>query len=136
MGLIPFVERNDSLIELLAEGCRKILHPFRVLSPSTAPLSTLAPELRGWPVIVLSNNDGCAIVRTAEAKALGIKIGDPWHLLAKKNDTSRGGEVVQLSLTENMSSRHMGGCGYSARDLSQLPWVLECGAISFQVDVA
>ncbi|MCJ2035568.1 Y-family DNA polymerase [Methylobacterium sp. J-068] len=30
------------------------------------------------PVIVLSNNDGCAIARTAEAKALGIKMGDPF----------------------------------------------------------
>ena len=29
------------------------------------------------PVIVLSNNDGCAIARSAEAKALGIKMGDP-----------------------------------------------------------
>lgn len=38
-----------------------------------------APGLRGLPVVVLSNNDGCAIARTAEAKALGIKIGGPWH---------------------------------------------------------
>nr|WP_318284285.1 MULTISPECIES: Y-family DNA polymerase [unclassified Methylobacterium] len=30
------------------------------------------------PVIVLSNNDGCAIARTSEAKALGIKMGDPY----------------------------------------------------------
>ena len=30
------------------------------------------------PVIVLSNNDGCAITRTNEAKALGIRIGEPW----------------------------------------------------------
>ncbi|MCJ2039014.1 Y-family DNA polymerase [Methylobacterium sp. J-059] len=30
------------------------------------------------PVIVLSNNDGCAIARTNEAKALGIKMGEPW----------------------------------------------------------
>ncbi|SFS87114.1 impB/mucB/samB family protein [Methylobacterium sp. yr668] len=29
-------------------------------------------------VIVLSNNDGCAIARTSEAKALGIKMGDPY----------------------------------------------------------
>ena len=36
------------------------------------------PRLRGVPVIVLSNNDGCAIARTAEAKALGIRMGDPW----------------------------------------------------------
>jgi len=33
--------------------------------------------LEGKPVIVLSNNDGCAIARSAEAKALGIKMGDP-----------------------------------------------------------
>ena len=31
----------------------------------------------GVPVIVLSNNDGCAIARTPEAKALGIRMGDP-----------------------------------------------------------
>ncbi len=36
------------------------------------------PRLKGVPVIVLSNNDGCAIARTAEAKALGIGMGDPW----------------------------------------------------------
>ena len=36
------------------------------------------PKLRAIPVIVLSNNDGCAIARTAEAKALGIAMGDPW----------------------------------------------------------
>ena len=35
-------------------------------------------KLAAVPVIVLSNNDGCAIARTAEAKALGIKMGDPY----------------------------------------------------------
>ena len=35
------------------------------------------PSLRGIPVIVLSNNDGCAIARSEEAKALGIKMGAP-----------------------------------------------------------
>jgi DNA polymerase V len=35
------------------------------------------PDLKGVPVIVLSNNDGCAVARSAEAKALGIKMGDP-----------------------------------------------------------
>jgi DNA polymerase V len=34
-------------------------------------------------LIVLSNNDGCAIAPTNVAKALGIKMGEPWHLLAK-----------------------------------------------------
>ncbi len=35
-------------------------------------------RLEGVPVIVLSNNDGCAIARSAEAKALGIRMGDPF----------------------------------------------------------
>ena len=35
------------------------------------------PDLAGRPVIVLSNNDGCAVSRSNEAKALGIKMGDP-----------------------------------------------------------
>lgn len=39
------------------------------------------PHLRGKPLIVLSNNDGCAIARSAEAKALGIKMGQPAHEL-------------------------------------------------------
>lgn len=37
------------------------------------------PTLEGVPVIVLSNNDGCAIARSNEAKALGVKMGHPWH---------------------------------------------------------
>ena len=35
------------------------------------------PALVGKPVVVLSNNDGCIIARSNEAKALGIKMGDP-----------------------------------------------------------
>lgn len=35
------------------------------------------PKLEGRPVIVLSNNDGCAVARSNEAKALGIKMGTP-----------------------------------------------------------
>lgn len=35
------------------------------------------PALHGIPVIVLSNNDGCAVARSDEAKALGIKMGAP-----------------------------------------------------------
>lgn len=42
------------------------------------------PELRGVPVVVLSNNDGCTIARTAEAKSLGIKMGEPWHLALRR----------------------------------------------------
>ena len=36
------------------------------------------PSLNGCPVVVLSNNDGCAIARSNEAKALGIAMGAPW----------------------------------------------------------
>lgn len=36
------------------------------------------PQLKNKPVVVLSNNDGCAISRSNEAKALGIKMGEPW----------------------------------------------------------
>ena len=36
------------------------------------------PDLRGRPVVVLSNNDGCVVARSAEVKALGIPMGVPW----------------------------------------------------------
>lgn len=36
------------------------------------------PDLAGRPVVVLSNNDGCVVARSAEAKALGIPMGEPY----------------------------------------------------------
>lgn len=39
------------------------------------------PRLRGLPVVVLSNNDGCVVARSAEAKALGVPMGTPWFQL-------------------------------------------------------
>lgn len=42
------------------------------------------PSLINRPVIVASNNDGCAVSRSDEAKALGVKMGDPLHLLQDK----------------------------------------------------
>ena len=47
------------------------------------------PTLLGVPVVVLSNNDGCAIARSAEAKALGVKMGEVWHL-SKRRPEFRG----------------------------------------------
>jgi len=41
------------------------------------------PKLIGKPIVVLSNNDGCIITRSAEAKQLGIKMGEP-YFKAKK----------------------------------------------------
>ncbi|EGS9018070.1 Y-family DNA polymerase [Salmonella enterica] len=39
------------------------------------------PDIRNKPVVVLSNNDGCVIARSKEAKQLGIKMGVPWFQL-------------------------------------------------------
>lgn len=45
------------------------------------------PDLQGKPVVVVSNNDGCIISRSAEAKALGIKMGAPYFKI--KDDLRR-----------------------------------------------
>jgi len=45
------------------------------------------PSLNGLPVVVLSNNDGCAIARSNEAKNLGIKMGQPWFQIKHLQDT-------------------------------------------------
>lgn len=42
------------------------------------------PDLKGKAVCVLSNNDGCVISRSKEAKKMGIKMGEP-YFIAKKN---------------------------------------------------
>jgi DNA polymerase V len=52
------------------------------------------PDLRSVPVVVLSNNDGCAVARSREAKALGVAMGQPWFQL-KNNPRYRS--VVALS---------------------------------------
>jgi len=47
------------------------------------------PKLRNKPVVVLSNNDGCIVSRSNEAKALGIKMGEPYfkakNIILKNN---------------------------------------------------
>ncbi|OLV52664.1 DNA polymerase V subunit UmuC, partial [Acinetobacter baumannii] len=52
------------------------------------------PQLNNRPVIVLSNNDGCAVARSAEAKAIGIKMGEP---LFKIIDLVKRNNVAVLS---------------------------------------
>ena len=42
------------------------------------------PDLMTLPVVVLSSNDGCAVARSNEAKALGIKMGEPLHELKRR----------------------------------------------------
>jgi DNA polymerase V len=66
------------------------------------------PWLQGRPVVVLSNNDGCAIARSDEAKALGIKMGAPYFQL---RDLERDAGLIALSanfaLYGDMSDRMM-----------------------------
>ncbi|UVE19160.1 translesion error-prone DNA polymerase V subunit UmuC [Pseudomonas sp. LS44] len=42
------------------------------------------PDLTHTPIVVLSNNDGCVIARSAEAKVLGIKMGEPYFQIRDK----------------------------------------------------
>ncbi|MFA7238813.1 MAG: Y-family DNA polymerase [Sulfuricellaceae bacterium] len=66
------------------------------------------PKLEGKPVVVLSNNDGVAVSRSAEARALGVNMAEPWfkfERLAKKHG------IIALSsnytLYGDMSARVM-----------------------------
>ncbi|WP_288887623.1 Y-family DNA polymerase [uncultured Citrobacter sp.] len=66
------------------------------------------PDLRGRPVVVLSNNDGCVIARSAEARAAGIAMGEPYFKL--KDQIRRAGVVCFSSnyeLYADMSQRVM-----------------------------
>ncbi len=66
------------------------------------------PLIRTRPVVVLSNNDGCVIARSNEAKALGVPMGAPWHL--HKANFTQAGVVVRSSnytLYGHMSARVM-----------------------------
>ena len=42
------------------------------------------PDLEGTPIVVLSNNDGCVVARSSEAKRMGIKEGTPYFQLAQQ----------------------------------------------------
>ncbi|MGE4244033.1 Y-family DNA polymerase [Ramlibacter sp.] len=66
------------------------------------------PSLRGRPVIVLSNNDGCAIARSNEAKALGIAMAEPWPYIRKRlGDAGVVALSANFTLYGDMSNRLM-----------------------------
>lgn len=66
------------------------------------------PTLKDRPVIVLSNNDGCAVARTPEAKALGIKMGEPYFKIRDLCDKHRVAVFSSnFSLYTNLSDRVM-----------------------------
>ena len=66
------------------------------------------PDLRKKPIVVLSNNDGCVIARSKEAKAMGIKMGVPWFQI-KKAYLANGGQVFSsnFALYGDLSNRVM-----------------------------
>lgn len=64
------------------------------------------PKLADTPVVVLSNNDGCVVARSAEVKALGIPMGVPWFKL--REEAKRYGIVAfssNYALYADMSNR-------------------------------
>lgn len=65
------------------------------------------PSLKGQPVIVLSNNDGCAIARSEEAKALGIKMGDPFFQVKHRVHQGLVALSANFALYGDMSDRMM-----------------------------
>lgn len=71
------------------------------------------PKLEGRPVVVLSNNDGCAVARSNEVKALGVKMGTPWFQM---RDLAQQHGIVALSsnyaLYADMSNRMMAVLGH------------------------
>ena len=78
------------------------------------------PDLQGKPIIVLSSNDGCAVARSNEAKALGIKMGAPFFKI--RDIVQRHNVVVfsgNMALYGDMSQR--------------VRWVLEEYAPSVEV---
>ena len=66
------------------------------------------PDLKNVPIVVLSNNDGCVIARSAEAKKMGIGMGVPWFKV-KDLFLSHGGKVFSSNFTfyGDMSARVM-----------------------------
>ena len=66
------------------------------------------PSLNGKPVVVLSNNDGCVVSRSNEAKALGVKMGQPLYQI---RDFAKSNNIVVRSsnyhLYGDMSQRVM-----------------------------
>lgn len=52
------------------------------------------PKLEHVPMVVLSNNDGCAVARSAEVKELGVKMGTPWF---KMKDLAQERGIQALS---------------------------------------
>ena len=56
------------------------------------------PDLKNIPIVVLSNNDGCVIARSTEAKKMGIGMGVPWFKV-KETFLKNNGQVFSSNFT-------------------------------------
>lgn len=84
------------------------------------------PKLIGRPVVVLSNNDGCAIARSEEAKALGIKMGAPWFQIRHlEQDAGLVALSANFVLYGDMSARMM-----------EIAETLGCGQEVYSIDLS
>ena len=66
------------------------------------------PDLKDCPVVILSNNDGCVIARSPEAKKMGVSMTQPWYQI-KDQYLSKGGVVFSSNyeLYADISNRVM-----------------------------
>ncbi|NBR41752.1 MAG: hypothetical protein EBU04_02500 [Verrucomicrobia bacterium] len=78
----------------------------------------LDPSLIGVPIVVLSNNDGCVVARSSEAKALGIPMGAPYFEV-RRTCEAHGIRIFSsnFSVYGDFSERVMAALAEQARDL-------------------
>jgi DNA polymerase V len=75
--MTPSVRGPDAVPE------RQVIALVDVCSMYVSCERVFQPELVGRPVVVLSNNDGCVVARSSEAKDLGVGMGRPWFEITR-----------------------------------------------------
>ncbi|CAB1368279.1 protein of unknown function [Denitratisoma oestradiolicum] len=103
-------------------------HPIALIDGNNFYVScerVFNPRLEGRPVVVLSNNDGCAVSGSNEVKALGIPMAKPWFQM---KEVARRHGIIALSsnyaLYADMSTKLRTPWQRSSRNTLVLPMVL------------
>ena len=79
-------------------------------------------HLRDRPVVVLSNNDGCCVARSAEAKALGIRMGQPFFEVRELLEQQRASPCRLYKALRGRASRATRrGCRWASHPTPRLP---------------
>ena len=100
---------DRATIESLALPCCGAIHmPVDVNNFYVSCERVFNPHLENRPVVVLSNNDGCAVTRSNESKEIGVEMGAPWFQL---KELAQKHNIIALSsnytLYGDMSDRVM-----------------------------